>query len=321
METDSTIVAKGLSKHFGKKHDGIQALDNVSFSVPKESVFCILGPNGAGKTTLLRILTTVSKPDRGSAWIEGYDISSQALAVRNCIGIVAQENRFDKYLSIWHNLTMHAQMHGIPRAVYEPEIKALLEKMELYPRRFELTDNLSGGMQRRVALIRALIHHPKVLFLDEPTTGLDPQARREIWEMIQEFKKSATVILTTHYMEEADILSDRIMMLHQGKVVMTGTPRELKQTIAPTNIYELVLSVPKTQEYCALFHQRGFESLEALDDYRLQFILDNPSDLQRVLAIVSSDEVERLGRLETDLETVFLKVASNQFSTETRQAS
>jgi ABC-2 type transport system ATP-binding protein len=310
------IEVQNLAKHFGERGNGIQALDGVSFTVPHGSVFCILGPNGAGKTTLLKILTTVTRPDRGTARIEGYDIQAQAIQVRDCIGVVAQANRFDRYLSIWHNLTLHAQMHGIPPAEFEPEINRLLEKVGLYERRFDSADTLSGGMQRRVALIRALIHRPKVLFLDEPTTGLDPQARREIWETIQQLKPSATIILTTHYMEEADILSDHILMLHQGKVVMEGTARELKQEISPQNGYEVFLKVPKAAEYQAIIEQAGIDSVQCIDAYRLQFILSNPNELQRVMTLIPPHELHRIGEVEMDLESVFIAVATQQGASE-----
>jgi ABC-2 type transport system ATP-binding protein len=313
QQANPAIKVQGISKTFGT----IQALRDVSFSVPGQTVFSILGPNGAGKTTLMRILTTVTHPDSGMAEIEGYNIASRTLAVRQLIGIVAQDNRFDRYLSIWHNLTLHAKMHGMERADYEPRIQELLEKVGLFDRRFSLADELSGGMQRRVALIRALIHRPKVLFLDEPTTGLDPQARLEIWETIETFKQHATVVLTTHYMEEADRLSDTIMMINLGQVVNSGTPRQLKQLLSPLNKYELVLNVPHAKD--ALAHiqpeseQSDFTQINLINDYTLQFTLADPRQLEALFKWVPVQEVLRLGKVEANLEDVFLALSGETF--------
>lgn len=304
------IEAHQLTKRFGKKGHVVQALRGVSFTVPRESVFCILGPNGAGKTTLLRILTTVTRSDSGSALIEGHDVQEDPLAVRHCIGVVSQNNHFDRYLTIWHNLALHAQMHGMRPAEYEPVLKSLLQRVGLYHRRDDLTEKLSGGMQRRVALIRALIHRPRVLFLDEPTTGLDPEARREIWETIQEIKKSATVVLTTHYMEEADVLSDQIMMLHHGQKVMIGTPRELKQSVLPNHLYEVVLMEPEAPAFVDALTVQGAVGVEVLDPFRLRFAVPEPERFYQLLEAIPPVQLQRAGRVEADLEAVFMSVAA-----------
>jgi ABC-2 type transport system ATP-binding protein len=311
MVQHPAIEAHHLTKRFGKKGHAVQALRGVSFSVPRESVFCILGPNGAGKTTLLRILTTVTRPDSGSALIEGHDIQEDPLSVRHCIGVVSQENHFDRYLTIWHNLALHAQMHGMRPAEYEPVLKSLLQRVGLYHRRDDLTEKLSGGMQRRVALIRALIHRPKVLFLDEPTTGLDPEARREIWETIQEIKKSATVVLTTHYMEEADVLSDQIMMVHHGQKVMIGTPRELKQSVLTHQLYEVVLVEPQAEAYAAELVSQGAADLQVADPFRLRFGLPEVDRFYQLLEHIPPQLLQKAGRVEVDLEAVFMSVASS----------
>jgi ABC-2 type transport system ATP-binding protein len=309
----NAIDVQDIRKTYGK----IEAVAGVSFEIPRERVFCILGPNGAGKTTLLRILTTMTRPDTGTALVEGFNILTQARKVRQLIGVVAQDNHFDRYLSIWHNLSMHAQMHGIPRRQYERRISELLEMVGLYARRNSLPDDLSGGMQRRVVLIRALIHSPQILFLDEPTTGLDPQGRLEIWHTIEQFKQTATVILTTHYMEEADRLADRIMMMNHGKVVLLGTPRELKQAISPMNIYELALLSPKAAEYMEMLDQELNNSdvahqIRILDNSRLELKLGKPDDVKAVVNLLPADDILRIGRLEADLEDVFLSVAKPQ---------
>lgn len=316
QQLSPTITVAGISKQYGNIH----ALDDVGFVVPRASVFCILGPNGAGKTTLLKILTTVTRPDKGTAQIEGFNILTDALAVRGQIGVVAQENRFDHYLSVWNNLILHAQLHGMPAKVYEPRIRQLLEQVDLYDRRNNLLDELSGGMQRRISLIRALIHQPKVLFLDEPTTGLDPQARLEIWHTIEAFKQSATVILTTHYMEEADRLSDDILMLHHGKVVAAGTAKTLKQAISPINDYELILNAPKAHQYSEILNaclptQTQSGQTEALSDYELRLHLQDPGALRRILETIDPRDIVRFGRIEANLEDVFLAIAASPLAT------
>jgi ABC-2 type transport system ATP-binding protein len=305
---DIAIEARQLKKQFKGRGDAVQALNGVSFSVPREKVFAILGPNGAGKTTLLRILTTVMRPSSGQAWIEGFEIGRQNIQIRQLIGIVAQDNYFDRYLTVWQNLALHAQMHGMEKPLYEPRIRELLEKVELYERRNDFMENFSGGMQRRVALIRALIHQPKILFLDEPTTGLDPSARREIWETIQELKHRTTVILTTHYMEEADRLSDRIMILNHGEVVMTGTAQELKQRISPPETYELFLNTPTA----ALYGQKlasWIRDPEVADPNLLRFRLNHPDLLSTLVAQIAPEDLKSIGLAQADLETVYLTAA------------
>ncbi len=321
--TTPAIQVSNLVKTFGK----LRALDGVSFTVNGPSVFCILGPNGAGKTTLLRILTTMSHPDSGTAEIEGHNVLTDTLNVRHLIGVVSQENHFDSYMTIWHNLSVHAQMHGMSRAEYEPRITELLHQVRLYDRRFNLADQLSGGMQRRVALIRALIHRPKVLFLDEPTTGLDPQARLEIWEAIEHFKQTATVILTTHYMDEADRLGDRIMMINHGQIVMTGTPTELKQSISPLDTYQLTFRNALAAQYQsklnAWSHQHGeaITGVTLIDSYRLQFQVCRPEALRDIVALVDPPDFSGLSQTEANLEDVFMSVARNKPNKANAEAS
>lgn len=307
----AAIQAQGLTKRFKSSSGPVQALNGVSFQVERDIVFTILGPNGAGKTTLLRILTTVMRPSSGTAWIEGFEIGRQNIHIRSLIGIVAQENHFDKYLTVWQNLVLHAQMHGLEKPVYEKRIRELLERVGLYDRRGDYLEIFSGGMQRRVALIRALIHEPKLLFLDEPTTGLDPAARREIWETIQDLKRHTTVILTTHYMEEADRLSDRIMMLNHGDVVMQGTAEELKRHISPPNTYELDLTVPKANDYQNALADVVQDATMMAPDM-LRFKLERPEDLSVVMARIAPSDLKSLGLAEADLETVYLTVAGQK---------
>jgi len=302
------ILTDALVKRFKSSEGMVQALRGVSFSVERERIFTILGPNGAGKTTLLRILTTMMRPSTGTAWIEGFEIGRQNIHIRNLIGIVAQDNHFDKYLTVWQNLVLHAQMHGLEPAHYTRRISELLERVGLLDRKNDYLDDFSGGMQRRVALIRALIHEPKLLFMDEPTTGLDPAARREIWDTLQDLKRRTTVILTTHYMEEADRLSDHILILNRGEVMMSGTAAELKQLLSPPGTYELQLNNPTASEVLQRLWPWTHDA-QIVDPQCLRFQLNRPGDLGHIVPQVPPADFKSLGLAQVDLETVYLSVA------------
>jgi ABC-2 type transport system ATP-binding protein len=306
-ENVASIVVRALAKHFSSHSGTVHALKGVDFEVRRGTVFCILGPNGAGKTTLLRILTTLMRPSAGTAWIENLEVGRQNIQIRPLIGIVAQDNHFDRYLNVWQNLCLHADMHGLPRASAQKRIAELLERVGLYERREDSVEDFSGGMQRRVALIRALIHEPRVLFLDEPTTGLDPAVRRDIWQIIQALKGDTTVILTTHYMEEADRLSDRILILSQGTVVMEGTPDELKRRIVPPDTYELLLSGALAETYRHRLAEYIHEA-HIPDPNLLRFRLNRPADWTALMAAIQPEDLQSIGLAQTDLETVYLRV-------------
>jgi ABC-2 type transport system ATP-binding protein len=247
------------------------------------------------------------RPSAGTAWIENLEVGRQNIQIRPLIGIVAQDNHFDRYLNVWQNLCLHADMHGLPRASAQKRIAELLERVGLYERREDSVEDFSGGMQRRVALIRALIHEPRVLFLDEPTTGLDPAVRRDIWRIIQALKGETTVILTTHYMEEADRLSDRILILSQGTVVMEGTPDELKRRIVPPDTYELLLSGALAETYRYRLAEYIHET-QIPDPNLLRFRLNRPADWTALTAAIRPEDLQSIGLAQTDLETVYLSV-------------
>jgi ABC-2 type transport system ATP-binding protein len=307
------IEVNNLTKAFKQGNTTVNALDSVSFNVSKGNVFTILGPNGAGKTTLLKILTTVMRPGSGTVLIDGYNIQTETHQVRKKIGVVAQGTHFDKYLSVWQNLVLHAQLHGLHKPQYEKRISALLEEMDLFVRRHDYMDTFSGGMQRRVSLIRALIHQPDLLFLDEPSTGLDPSARKEIWHSILLLRPHTTVILTTHYMEEADQLSDEIMILDKGHVVLQGSATELKNHLSPPNVYELQLQTPTANQYYPLLsHLSG--QLSVLSPYCLQIPMSGSQGslaaaIQYVGEHVAPTDFQSFGLTRADLETVYLSIA------------
>lgn len=267
------IQVHHLSKRFGP----LQALKRVSFSIEKGQALGILGSNGAGKTTLINILTTVFLPDTGTACIDGYDIHDAPIHIRKRLGVVAQNDRFDTYLTLWENLSLHAELHGMPKREFKPRIDTLLEQVGLQDRKNADMEQLSGGMKRKASLIRALIHEPDILFLDEPTTGLDPLARRQVWDAISAFKAEKTIVLTSHYMEEANELCDELLLMDKGEVLMQGTPDELKDEVAKQRggcRYAVQLSRPLTlpeQQYM----QRGFP----LSRFNATLTLSTPTTL------------------------------------------
>jgi ABC-2 type transport system ATP-binding protein len=216
-----------------KRFNGLVAVDKLNISVEQGEVFGLLGPNGAGKTTTISMLCTLLKPSSGSAKVNGFDIVKQDTQVRNSIGIVFQDPSIDDRLTGRENLYMHANLYGVPTSEQKPRIDRVLKLVELDARADDLMRTYSGGMRRRLEIARGLIHYPKILFLDEPTIGLDPQTREHIWTYIEDLRKAheVTMILTTHYMDEADRLSDRIAIMDYGKIVASDTPVKLKDTL------------------------------------------------------------------------------------------
>jgi len=216
-----------------KKFNGFTAVDKISFDVSYGELFGLLGPNGAGKTTTINILSTLLKPTSGYAEVAGFDIRKRRDEVRRSIGIVFQDPTLDTKLTGRENLLFHAMLYGIKREEAEKRIKEVLELVELEDRADTLVEKYSGGMKRRLEIARGLIHRPKVLFLDEPTLGLDAQTRRRIWDYIKKLNEETgiTMILTTHYMEEADYLCDRIAIIDHGKIVAIDNPINLKNML------------------------------------------------------------------------------------------
>ncbi len=227
MSAELAIRAEGLVKTY--KPD-VQALDGLSFTVEAGSVFGLLGPNGAGKSTAVKVLTTLAQADSGSATVAGKDVRSQASQVRHLIGVVAQKSGVDRELTGRENLKLQAQIFGMGKGEANARIDELLEQFGLAEAANRLSRGYSGGMQRRLDIATALVHRPQVLFMDEPTTGLDPEVRAGMWIEIARLAKDEgiTVLLTTHYLEEADNLAANLAIVDKGKVVIAGTPEQLK---------------------------------------------------------------------------------------------
>lgn len=231
--TEKAIVADKLTKRFGS----IEAAKDVTFEVSAGEMFGFLGPNGAGKTTTISILCTLLRPSSGSATVAGFDVASDPGAVRRSIGLVFQDPTLDDLLSAEQNLQFHGALYGMPRSQMKKRIDEVLEMVGLSDRRKDLVRNYSGGMRRRLEIARGLMHSPRVLFLDEPTIGLDPQTRAHIWEYIDELcrQEDITIFLTTHYMEEAE-RCNRIAIIDYGKIVAIDTPSALKASVGKDRV-------------------------------------------------------------------------------------
>lgn len=213
-----------------KVYSKVPVVNDLSLTIESGESFGLLGPNGAGKSTTIRMLTTLTRPTQGQIQVAGYDVIHQAQWIKQHIGVVLQQTSVDIDLSVWENMELHGRLHHIPNPLRQKQIDQWLGYVELVDRRSDLVKTLSGGMKRRLQIARALLHQPDILFLDEPTVGLDPQTRRRIWEIILDLNKQGiTILLTTHYMEEVESLCDRIGIVDAGKLIELGTLQQLKQ--------------------------------------------------------------------------------------------
>ncbi|GAB4210860.1 MAG: ATP-binding cassette domain-containing protein [Synechococcales cyanobacterium] len=220
------LSLQGVGKTFGQR----QVVHDLDLEIPQGEMFALLGPNGAGKSTTIRMATTLTAPSQGTIRVQGYDVLKQPLQVRRAIGVVVQSLSVDNDLTLWENLEFHGRLHHIPHPLRQERIDHWLTYVELADRRDQLVKTLSGGMKRRLQIARALLHQPEVLFLDEPTVGLDPQARRLLWDVIRDLNRQGmTIILTTHYMDEAELLCDRVGVIDQGRLIEVGSPQSLRE--------------------------------------------------------------------------------------------
>jgi ABC-2 type transport system ATP-binding protein len=229
----ATVVVRGLEKHYGE----IEAVRGIDFDVEQGETFGFLGPNGAGKSTTISMLCTLILPTGGYARVAGHDVASDRDAVRRNIGLVFQDTTLDGYLSAEQNMRLHAELYGVPRELVRPRMQQVMEMVGLWERRKSAVNTFSGGMKRRLEIARGLMHSPRVLFLDEPTVGLDPQTRASIWTYIRELKvaEDITIFLTTHYMDEAENC-DRIAIMDKGKIIVLDTPEALKSAVGKDRV-------------------------------------------------------------------------------------
>jgi ABC-2 type transport system ATP-binding protein len=234
---EEAIVTQNLTK----KYKDVFAIENLNITVNSGEIFGFLGPNGAGKTTTIRILTNLSKPTSGTVWVSGFDVKREPDKVKKVIGVVQQHLTFDLDLNLRENMELHARLHHIPQDERRQRIAELLEFVGLTKQSEKMIEELSGGMKKAAMIARALIHKPKVLFLDEPTVGLDVVVRRRMWDLIRSLSRNGTTIfLTTHYIEEAEALCQRVGIIHQGKLIALGTPSELRKTVGMVTVEVLV---------------------------------------------------------------------------------
>jgi ABC-2 type transport system ATP-binding protein len=235
------IQVRNLVKRFGE----FTAVDNVSFDIPAGEIFAFLGPNGAGKTTTIKMLTTLLRSDGGDIRIDGLDPAQDPTGVRRRFGIVFQDASLDADMTAWENMEMHGVFYHVPRKVRNERTEQLLHLFELWDRRKDAVKLFSGGMKRRLEIARSLLHTPKILFLDEPTLGLDPQTRNQLWTQVKHLNQTegVTVFLTTHYMDEAERVAQRIAVIDHGKIVALGTPAELKQQTGKDSLEEVFLAL------------------------------------------------------------------------------
>jgi len=293
------------------KFNGFLAVDKVDLEIERGELFGLLGPNGAGKSTIIKMLTTMLRPSAGSAAVWGYDIKRERDAVRSSIGVVFQDPSVDSQLSGRENLDFHGRMYGMDRKTRAERIAEVLELVDLTEKADVLMEDYSGGMQRRLEIARGLMHHPSVLFLDEPTLGLDAQTRRYIWRYIERMNQveGVTVVLTTHYMEEADHLCERVAIIDQGRIVALDTPENLKDLIG-ADIVTLEVDDGISDEQVRTFSK--FEGVEAVDRSGSTLNLSVDRGEARIPEIVLSAcrvgvKIRSVSMHEPTLEDVFLK--------------
>jgi ABC-2 type transport system ATP-binding protein len=305
--TDAVVV-EGLVKTFGST----RALDGVSFSLPTGTVLGLLGPNGAGKTTAVRVLTTLLKPEAGRATVLGMDVVQQAEAVRKVIGLAGQYAAVDERLTGRENLRMVGRLYHLPKAEVTARADALLERFELSGAADRVSKTYSGGMRRRLDLAASLVNRPQVLFLDEPTTGLDPRSRLALWSVIEDLvSDGTTVLLTTQYLEEADRLADRVAVIDDGQLIAEGTPDELKDKVGGS----VLVARPTSQDDLAALEVvlRKYGEVKRLPSGELAVAADGVGVVAKAARAVSTAglEVSELGLRRPTLDDVFLTLTGH----------
>ena len=302
----SAIEVEDIRKRFGD----FTAVDGVSFAVPPGEVFGLLGPNGAGKSTLIRMLTTLLPPTSGTAKVAGFDVAKQADGVRRAIGVIPQAMTSDTELSVRENLLIYAKLYGVPRDKRTRLIRELLQSVELLQWADKQVKHLSGGMRRRVEIARGLVHEPRVFFLDEPTTGLDPVSRVAVWEMLQRIKseRDLTVLLTTHYMDEADKLCDRIAIVDHGELKALDSPMMLKASVPSRNVLEMSFGPAPADWAETLSHLPDVESVTGHDHLFRISSRNGPATTTAMMAAAarSGVPVQSLSVQSTTLDDVFV---------------
>jgi ABC-2 type transport system ATP-binding protein len=310
-DTNAIEVTK-LKKQFGD----FVAVNEVSFTVRTGEIFGLLGPNGAGKTTLIRMMTTLTPPTSGSAEVGGHNVVTDADGVRHAIGVIPQALTSDPELTARENMMIHAKLYGLTSTQRAKLIPQLLESVGLTEFADKLVGSFSGGMRRRLEIARGLVHSPKIMFLDEPTTGLDPVSRTAVWEMIAKLKESAglTILLTTHYMDEADNLCDRIAIVDHGKLAALDTPAKLKDSVPTVDIVEAEFENPPTGWSASLEKLQGVASVADHDGVTHISTTSGPVTVRELMDLARDRgvNVRRVSVQGTTLDDVFLYYTGRQ---------
>jgi len=295
------VRARGLTKRFGS----FTAVDGIDFDLYQGEAFGFLGPNGAGKSSTMRMIGCVSPPTHGELTILGRDPIRDGAAIRARLGVVPQEDTLDMELTVRENLLVYGRYFGLPRAVIRERTAELLDFVQLSDRARDMVEPLSGGMKRRLTIARSLINDPDILILDEPTTGLDPQARHVVWDRLFRLKqRGVTLILTTHYMDEAEQLCDRLVVMDHAKIVAAGTPRELIERYSTPEVLELRFDPDVHDQAAEKIKDVSSERAEVLADRILLYVTDGDATLERVRDIGLEPLTELVRR--STLEDVFL---------------
>jgi ABC-2 type transport system ATP-binding protein len=321
MNAASTTQSAIAVDHVVKRYGAFEAVKDVSFNVEDGEIFGLLGPNGAGKSTLIRMMTTLMPITSGRVLVSGIDVAKDPDGVRRMIGVIPQALTSDPDLTVVENLSIYAKLYSVPRVQRARNIADVLEAVDLTKWRDAQTKTLSGGMRRRLEIARGLVHNPKIFFLDEPTTGLDPVSRIAVWEMLDNLRRTRklTMLLTTHYMEEADKLCDRIAIVDHGTLVALGTPLELKHNVPGANVVEVHFD-RETEEW-----QKRLESLEGVTSvqaesagfYRVLTSSGSKTTMQLVELTASLGEtLTSLSVQNTTLDDVFVHYTGRQLRDE-----
>ncbi len=317
MNQTAAIAVENIVKRYGD----FEAVRGITFDVADGEIFGLLGPNGAGKSTLIRMMTTLIPVTSGKAIIAGHDVSREADAVRRLIGVIPQALTSDMDLTVEENLSIYAKLYEVPRAKRQRNIEELLEAVDLLKWRNAQTKTLSGGMRRRLEIARGLVHNPRIFFLDEPTTGLDPVSRVAVWEMLNNLKTShnLTMLITTHYMDEVDRLCDRIAIVDHGKLVALDTPMALKASVPGTNVVEAQFTNESKEWPEQLKKLAGVTAVEAQSAGMYRLLTSNGSltTTQLVeMAVNRGETIKSLSVQNTTLDDVFVHYTGRQLRDE-----
>ena len=311
--------------HLTKKFGDLVAVNEISFRVEDGEIFGLLGPNGAGKTTLIRMMTTLTPPTSGTARIAGHDITTDPDGVRNALGVIPQAMTSDPELTADENMLIHAKLYGVPANERGQLITDLLESVDLLKFRSALVRTFSGGMRRRLEIARGLVHSPKILFLDEPTTGLDPVSRTNVWEMIRALRQKAklTILLTTHYMDEADKLCDRIAIVDHGKLAALDTPTRLKDSVPGTDTVEVEFEHAPSDWIEQLRKLPNAAEVKQRDGLVHIASHDGPSTVAALMDLARAQKVnvKRVAVESTTLDDVFLHYTGRELRDEARASA